>query len=184
MKRTRILGLSAAIAFLAASPLHAQTTPPKQTTGSAPTSQASRTDQHFLTEAIQADLAEVQIGKLAQQKGDNDQVKQYGQMLEQDHGQHLQQAQQIASQIGVTAPTEPSAAQKATYDKLNKLSGASFDKQFALAMVRDHKEDVAKFQKMAKEKSPVGDLAGKTVPVLQKHLQSAEALTSAKSAKR
>jgi len=184
MNRTRILGLGAAAAFLAASSLHAQTSPPKQTTGSAPTSQTNRTDQRLLTDAIQADLAEVQIGKLAQQKGANDQVKQYGQMLEQDHGQHLQQAQQVASQIGVTPPTEPSAEQKAIYDKLSKLSGAGFDRQFAIAMVRDHKEDIAKFQKMAKEKSPVGDLAGKTVPVLQKHLQSAEALTSAKSAKR
>jgi putative membrane protein len=184
MNRTRILGLSAAIAFLAASPLNAQTKPPKQTTGSAPTSQPNRTDQRFLADAIQADLAEVQIGKLAQQKGDNDQVKQFGQMLEQDHGQHLQQAQQVAGQVGVTPPTEPSAQQKATYDKLSKLSGASFDKQFAVAMVKDHKEDIVKFQKMAREKSPVGDLAGKTVPVLQKHLQSAEALTSAKSTKR
>lgn len=185
-----MLGLGAALAaLLAASSVQAQTNPtpsgtPKQTTGSAPSGQASKTDQRFLAEAIQADLAEVQIGKLAQQKGDNAGVKQFGQMLEQDHGQHLQQAQQVASQIGVTPPTEPSAEQKAIYDKLSKLSGASFDRQFAIAMVKDHKEDVAKFQKMAKEKSPVGELAGKTVPTLQKHLQWAEALTSSKQSKK
>ncbi len=124
------------------------------------------------------------MGKLAQQKGEGADVKQFGQMLEQDHGQHLQQAQQLANQVGMTPPTEPSAGQKATYDKLNKLSGAAFDKQFAAAAIKDHKEDIAKFQKMAKEKNPVGELAGKTVPTLQKHLQTAEALSSPKQSKR
>src|SRR5262249_15386042 len=101
---------------------------PKQTTGSANT--LSRTDQQFMTKAIQGDLAEVQIGKLAQQKGESSDVKQFGQMLEQDHGQNLQQAQQVANQIGLTPPTQPSAEQKATYDRLNRLSGAGFDRQF------------------------------------------------------
>jgi len=188
MNRTSLMLGAAFAVILAASPVNAQTSQPqsstpKQTTGSAPSNQASKADQRFVTEAIQADLAEVQVGKLAQQKGDNDGVKQFGQMLEQDHSQHLQKAQQLASQIGVTAPTEPSSQQKSIYDKLSKLSGPSFDKQFAVAMVKDHKEDVAKFERKAKEKNPVGEFAGQSVPALQKHLQTAEELTSSKRSK-
>jgi putative membrane protein len=185
-----MLGIGVAVAtLLAGFSAVAQTAPqqpsssPKQTTGSAPAN-VSKADQHFVTEAIQADLAEMQIGKLAQQKGESADVKQYGQMLEQDHGQHLQQAQQVANQIGVTAPAEPSSQQKAIYDKLSKLSGPAFDRQFAMAMMKDHKEDVAKFLKMAKQKNAVGEFAGQTVPTLQKHLQSAEALTSSKPSKK
>lgn len=182
------LTLGAALAVLAASSVNAQTSQPqssapKQTTGSAPSNQASKADQRFVTEAIQADLAEVQVGKLAQQKGDNDGVKQFGQMLEQDHSQHLQQAQQLARQIGVAAPTEPSGQQKAVYDKLSKLSGPAFDKQFATAMVKDHREDVAKFEKKAKEKNSVGEFSGQAVPTLQKHLKTAEELTSSGKSK-
>jgi len=185
-----MLALGAAVATILAVPgAQAQTSQPqpsasKQTTGSAPTGKVSRSDQRFLTEAIQGDMAEVQVGKLAQQKSDNADVKQFGQMLEQDHGQHLDQAKQVASQVGVTPPSEPSAEQKAVYDKLNKLSGTAFDKQFAAAMVKDHKEDIAKFKKAAKEKNPVGEFADKTVPTLEKHLQTAEALTSSKQSKR
>ena len=145
---------------------------------------ASAAGQRFVTGAVQADMAEVEIGKLPQQNGSSADVKSFGQMLEQDHGKHLQQAQQLASQVGVTPPSAPSAEQTATVDKLNKLSGAAFDKQFAAAMIKDHREDVAKFQKMAKQKNPVGEFAGQTVPTLQKHLQTAEALTSAKQSKR
>ena len=186
-KATLTLGTALAV-ILAASSVQAQTSQPQpsapnQTTGSAPGMQATKADQRFVAGAIQADLAEVQIGKLAQQKGDNDGVKQFGQMLEQDHSQHLQQAQQLANQIGVTPPTEPSSEQKSTYDKLSKLSGANFDKQFALAMVRDHREDVAKFEKQAKEKNAVGTFAGQTVPTLQKHLKTAEELTSSRQPK-
>ena len=189
MNRTTTLTLSAAFAaIVAASSAQAQTSQPQspapnQTTGSAPSNQVSKADQRFVTEAIQADLAEVQIGKLAQQKADNADAKQFGQMLEQDHSQHLQQAQHLASQIGLTAPTEPSTEQKSVYDKLSKLSGSSFDKQFAAAMVKDHREDVAKFEKKAKEKNSVGEFADQTVPTLQKHLKTAEALTSAKQSK-
>jgi len=186
MTRTTIFKLGTAIAMvIAAASVQAQTTQkqssaPKQTTGSAPTGQVSKADQRFLTEAMQADLAEVQVGKLAQQKGDSADVKQFGQMLEQDHSKHLQEAQRVASQVGVTPPTEPSAEQKTVYDKLSKLSGANFDKQFAAAMIKDHKEDVAKFRRKGQEKNPVGELAAQSVPTLEKHLQTAEGLTWAK----
>jgi putative membrane protein len=198
MSRTTILAMGVAVATILAGfsasaqtkqqptdrqPSNQQSTSQKQTPGSAP-SAISKSDQRFVTEAIQTDLAEVEIGKLAQQKSDNPDAKQFGQMLEQDHSQHLQQAKQLAQQIGVTPPSEPKPEQKAIYDKLSKLSGPSFDKQFAAAMVKAHKEDIVKFQKVAKEKPPVGEFASQTVPILQKHLQTAEALATTRQSKK
>jgi putative membrane protein len=136
----------------------------------------TQTEQRFLTEAIQGDLAEVNVGKLAQEKGQADDVKQFGQMLEQDHGDHLKQAQQMAGQMGVTAPTSPSAKQQAVHDKLEKLSGSAFDKEFKQAMVKDHQEDIAKYRKEAKGKGPLAQFAQQTVPTLEKHLKQAQAL--------
>jgi putative membrane protein len=134
----------------------------------------SKADQSFLKEAIQGDLAEVQMGQLAQQKGLGDDVKQFGQMLQQDHGQHLQQAQQMAQQNGMTAPNDPPAEAKKVHDKLSKMSGAQFDKTFAKDMVSDHKKDIAKYQKEAKGNGPLAQFAQQTLPVLQKHLQTAQ----------
>jgi putative membrane protein len=136
---------------------------------------ASKAEQHFLTEAMQGDMAEVQLGKLAQQKGQSEDVKQFGQMLEQDHSQHLQQAQQEAQQLGVTAPQQLDAKHKATYERMSKLTGAQFDKQFTKHEVADHKKDIAEYQKQAKSKGPLAQFAQQTVPVLQKHLQTAQA---------
>jgi putative membrane protein len=125
-----------------------------------------------MKEAIQGDLAEVKVGQLAQQKGESQDVKQFGQTLQQDHSQNLQQAQQLAQQDGMTPPTEPNAEQKKMYDKLSKLSGAQFDKAFAKDMVSDHKKDIAKFEKEAKKHGPVAQFA--QLPVLQKHLKMAQ----------
>jgi len=143
---------------------------------------ASKADQAFMKEAIQGDLAEVQMGQLAQEKGQSQEVKQFGKMLQQDHGQHLQQAQQMAQRIGVTPPTDPNAKQKAMHDKLSKMSGAQFDKAFAQDMVKDHKEDIAKYQKEAKSKGPLAEFAQQTVPVLQKHLKTAQSFQQAGAA--
>jgi putative membrane protein len=143
---------------------------------------SANADQQFITEAIQGDLAEVNMGKLAQQKGQSDRVKQYGQMLEQDHSEHLQKAQQIAGQDGLKAPSEPNAMQQSMYQKLNSMPADKFDAAFARDMVRDHEKDIAKYRKEASSGSPLADFAKQTVPVLQKHLQNAEALTSSRAA--
>jgi putative membrane protein len=145
-----------------------------------PTDAASRTrnsDQRFMTDAVQGDLSEVEMGKLAQEKGQSDNVKQFGKMLEQDHSEHLQKAQQIADKNGLKAPTEPSAMQQRAYQKLSGLSGSKFDAAFARDMVSDHEKDIGKYKKEASSSSDLADFAKQTVPVLQKHLQAAEALT-------
>jgi putative membrane protein len=148
--------------------------------GAAVAQPPSPTDAKFVMAAIQGDLSEVKMGQLAQQKGQSAETKQYGRMLERDHGAHLEKLTALAQQLGVTPPTEPTAKQKATYDELGKASPSNFDKQFAQAMVADHKEDIAKYQNQAKGSGPTADLAKETVPTLQTHLQHAEALAGKK----
>ena len=129
---------------------------------------AKSNDQHFMTEAIQGDLSEVKMGKLAQEKGQEDNVKEFGKMLEQDHSEHLQKAQQIADKNGLKAPTEPNAKQQRMYQKLSGLPGSKFDAAFARDMVNDHEMDISKYRKEASSNSDLADFAKETVPVLQK----------------
>jgi predicted outer membrane protein len=70
---------------------------------------AGRADQKFIEDAIQGNLAEVQMGQLAQQKGQSDEVKSYGEMLVTDHQANNEKAKQVANEIGVSPPNEPSA---------------------------------------------------------------------------
>ena len=51
----------------------------------AQTKQADKDSQKFIKAAIQGDIAEIDVGKLAQEKGQSDAVKQFGAMLVKDH---------------------------------------------------------------------------------------------------
>jgi putative membrane protein len=151
--------------------------------GSATTALAAdKAAQDFLTEAMQGNLAEQQIGKLAQDKGQSDGVKSFGQMLATDHGDANKRAREVASKVGVTPPTGPNKEQAAVYDKLSKLSGPAFDREFAKEMVEDHEKDIQKYQRAARNKNdPVGDYASQTLPTLETHLQTAKSLSSEKA---
>lgn len=139
----------------------------------AQTKQADKVSQKFISSAIQGDIAEVDVGKLAQEKGQSDAVKQYGAMLVKDHGEHQAKAEEVASQLGVTPPTGSGLGSKATYAKLKILSGASFDRSFAKTMVKDHQEDIKEYRKESSKSDAAGKLAKDTLPILQKHLQAA-----------
>jgi putative membrane protein len=184
------VGLAAAFAVIA-SAAQAQTPNTsrqmnrQQTTGApAQNKTTSKADEKFLTEAVQGDLAEVQMGQLAQQKGSSDSVKQFGATLEKDHGDHAKKVQQIGQQMGMNLPSEPSTKHKADYAKMSKRSGAEFDRMFAQHMVADHKTDISKYQAQAKKTGLVADLAKETVPVLQNHLKIAQSLTTQKQSER
>jgi putative membrane protein len=138
-----------------------------------------KASQKFLKEAMEGNLAEVQMGQLAQKNGTSDGVRAYGQMLEKDHSDANKKAAEAAKSIGVTPPSEPNSKQKADYDRMSKLSGAKFDGEFAKHMVADHKKDIKEYEKAAKKTDAAGTYANETLPTLRKHLDSAQSLSGA-----
>lgn len=143
---------------------------------------ADKAAQKFVKDAIEGNLTEISMGQMAQEKGQSDAVKSFGQQLQKDHSDSNQKAMALASQMGMTPPSEPSKKHKADADKLAKLSGDKFDKAFAKHMVADHKQDIKEFQKASKMKGDqaAADFANETLPVLQKHLETAQSLTKSK----
>jgi putative membrane protein len=133
--------------------------------------------QHFIKESIEGNLAEVKVGGLAEQKGASQGVKDFGAALVKDHGMANEKAKQVAQAMGVSPPDAPGMKQKAVYTELSALSGETFDKHFVKAMVKDHQEDIAKYEKEANSGSGAAAAYAKQVlPDLRKHLKMAEQL--------
>ena len=137
---------------------------------------ADATGDKFIKEAIQGNLAEVKVGQLAQEKGASQGVKDFGATLATDHQTANQSATQVAQQMNVTPPGKPGMKQEAVYKKLSMLSGEQFDRQFIKDMVKDHKEDIAKYQQEAQQGGPAGSYAKQILPKLREHLKMAEDL--------
>jgi putative membrane protein len=59
------------------------------------------------------------------------------------------------------------------------MSGTEFDKAFVDYMLLNHQKDIAEFEEKAGEGDrQVSQLAKKTLPMLQKHLQLAQTLSN------
>jgi putative membrane protein len=140
----------------------------------------AKSDTAFLTDAIQGNLAEISMGQLAQKNGGSDRVRSFGQMLVEDHSTANEKAKSLAQAQGVTLPTAPKPEAKTEFERLSKLNGDNFDKEFAKHMVADHKKDIAEFEAQAKGGDEVASFAKDTLPTLQKHLQTAQSLASGK----
>src|SRR5205085_6568020 len=106
-----------------------------------PSGKVSADDKNFMKEAMEGDMAEIQLAQLAQQKASSDQVKQFAQRMIDDHTKLDAQMKPMAQQFGVDAPTELSVKHKAVQTKLQTLSGDKFDEEYVKAMVSDHRED-------------------------------------------
>ena len=134
-------------------------------------------DRAFAEKAAAGGAAEVEAGKAAEQRASHDKVKQFGARMVQDHGKANDELKQIAAGKGLQLPSAPDAHNQQQMARMQKLSGAEFDRAYMDHMVKDHKQDVAEFKKQADSgKDPqIKAFAAKTLPTLQEHLKLAEA---------
>jgi putative membrane protein len=126
-------------------------------------------------------MAEVQLGQLAQDKAVSDEVKQFGARMVQDHGKSNDELKQVASSKGIQLPTGPDKKHVQNMQKLQKLSGAEFDREYMKHIVDDHKKDVSEFHKQSKSANDpeIRNFAAKTLPTLQQHLKLAQSVNDA-----
>ncbi len=149
------------------------TTNTNRTASPSPARSATLTesDRNFLMEAAQGGMAEVELGRLASQKAQNPEVKRFGERMVTDHSKANDELKQLATQKGVTLPTDLGAEQKQEMDRLSKLSGAAFDREYMKLMVEDHDKDVKAFQDEANRATDpdVRSFASKILPIITEH---------------
>ncbi len=130
-------------------------------------------DKAFVSKAISGNYNEIDASKMALQKSQNDQVKQYAQKMIDDHQKMLDDLHALAGQENVKFKDEPTADGKKMAKKLDGLNGSEFDKAYVNGMVKDHKEDVRDFTAEINtgKDQPTKDAAQKSLPIIQDHLQ-------------
>jgi putative membrane protein len=130
----------------------------------------------FMKEAAQGGLAEIEMGKLAQEKSKNPEIKKFGQMMVTDHTAAGNDLKALAAKKNVTLPSD-TGSHKSMIDSLSKETDG-FDKAYVNGMVSDHESDLKAFKSQADSASDpdVKAFAAKVVPVIQKHLDAIKAI--------
>ncbi|MFT2007047.1 DUF4142 domain-containing protein [Pontibacter sp. 13R65] len=132
----------------------------------------------FMTRAASDGKFEVEAGKLAQQKGQNAEVKKLGGQMVTDHEKANTELKALAQKKNITLPDSMSREHMDKLQSLREKNGAEFDEEYVGAMVDAHDKAVTLFEDAAEglEDAEVKAFASKTLPVLQQHHEHAKRL--------
>ena len=139
-------------------------------------------DKKFMQDAAQGGIAEVQLGKLALQKG-SPEVKTFAQKMVDDHTAINADISSVADSLGVMLPKKMNKDDQAEYDKLAKLSGNDFDTEYILAMSKAHRADFREFrmESMAAADPTLQTEVSKAATIIREHLMMLTELAKAKN---
>ncbi len=132
-------------------------------------------DPTFLMTAASSNMMEIELGRLAAQKGAHAEVKKFGQMMVDHHTKATQELKTVAGQVNTQLPTAMMPIHKEVVDRLAAKSGKEFDEDYMDAMETAHKTDIAMFEMKSKnaENATIKAFATKSLPMLRSHLEQA-----------
>lgn len=134
-------------------------------------------ERSFIIKAAADGLYEVEAARLAEQKASDQSVKALASTLVSHHTEANNELMQLASSKGVTLPTALPRANQNELDRLSKLSGSAFDREFLRQLgIAAHQADIRVFQNGSRTaKDPeLKAWIDKTLPILRDHLAQAQ----------
>jgi putative membrane protein len=138
-------------------------------------------DESFFKHAAEGGMAEVNDGKLAQDKGSSQAVKDFGAMMVKDHSAANDKLQALAATQDIKLPSSPSLTQMASAKELKMKSGDSFDKSYIKGQIKAHQDTIALFQKeiASGKDASAQQFASATLPTIQMHLTKINQIAAA-----
>lgn len=136
----------------------------------------------FVKRAAIGNMFEIQSSQLAEQKSQNDQVRQFAQRMIEDHTAADDRMKSLVQNMqGVTAPTSLDQPHQQMMQTLQSASGAGFDRAYVQMQVTAHRDAVNLFDRYAQngDNQQLKQFAQQTVPTLRDHLQSIEQIQRA-----
>ncbi|MBP4139032.1 DUF4142 domain-containing protein [Flavobacterium geliluteum] len=138
----------------------------------------TKNDSEFLVDIAEVNLAEIEIGKLAQIKSTNSEVKKFGKMLVDEHTKAATEVSALADAKNITLPVAITEDGKEEYNQLNEKSGTDFDKKFADMMIDGHQKAIDKLRKASEDATDqdVKLWASNSIAGMTAHLEHAKML--------
>lgn len=138
-------------------------------------------DQAFVRTILESDATEVQLGQLAQQKSQSEDVKQFGQKMIENRKRLDDQLAPLAKELDVSEPKGPSKKDKQEIAKLQALTGPQFDQEYIRVVEKGHEKDVKNFKSEAQSAQDpnVQRAAQLDAPVIEQHLQAIQQIAQA-----
>jgi putative membrane protein len=133
-------------------------------------------DRSFISSAAEANLAEIDIAEMVDQKSTDPAVKDFANRMVTDHTQASQKLASVAEMNGIKLPTEASATERKQKSELERLSGAQLNDAYLRDELQGHKETISAFESEIErgQNQEAKNYAEQTLPTLQDHIRIAE----------
>ena len=137
-------------------------------------------DQDFMGTAAQGHMSEIFMARVATLKSDNNDVKDYANMIEKDHNAALKDIVQLMKEKRVSRPPAVDDQTKQHISTLNDLKGPEFDREFVNMMVSGHEQAIEMYQsELSTVQNPdLKDYIEGLMPKLEMHLEKGQQLQS------
>ena len=142
------------------------------------TNDLSTQDQTFTAQASMSNNAEIQMGTLALTKAQDDAVRDFAQKMITDHTTAQAQLASVISGLEINLSDSLGAANTATLQMLNGLSGHDFDTAYIGSQQRAHQTAISNFQTEVNSgnQQQLKSYASDLLPKLQMHLTMADSV--------
>ena len=139
--------------------------------------EAKSANEAFVRAADQINLADMKLGKVAEENAKSDVIKKFGAQAVTDHSLMNKELRKIATKQGIALTEKLDPKHQELLDDLSKLKEVAFDKAYTKDMVADHEKAIALFENEVKtgRDADVKAWAEKCLPTLREHLKSAQA---------
>ncbi|WP_414476004.1 DUF4142 domain-containing protein [Microvirga sp. M2] len=140
--------------------------------------QTNQQDRLFVDQASIGGMVEVEFGRMAERKSQNDAVKDFARHMVQDHMKANDQLADLAKQSGVPRAGSLDDEHRAVQMNLEKLSGHPFDLAYVDGQVQDHQKtaQLLEWEIGSGEEMALKQFASETLPIILHHLQMAQDL--------
>jgi putative membrane protein len=142
---------------------------------------APRGVERFAHDVVAGNTAEIELGRMAQRKAANPEVKQFAEMMVRDHTAGREGFKQLLSQHNMPVEETLDEKHRDLSEELGQLNGAAFDHRYVEAMVEGHQQMEDLLEGRANEtpnngplENAVNQWAAKTLPTVKKHLKMAQ----------
>lgn len=159
------------------------TTSPSQTAPRAEQSGASSintVDRQFATKAAQSDMTEIQTSQLALRKSKNPQVLSYAREMIQAHTDSSNKLKPIVARLNLAMPESLGSENQALVNRLSRLSGTQFDREYTAGQAQGHAKTQAAYQtELQQGQDPdLKAFASEILPVVTMHLEMVQKMTA------
>jgi predicted outer membrane protein len=146
MKHIAILAVAAVTTFGIGCTDRRANTADNPAVGTAGRTDVSRGDLDFVNDLTIANMAEIELGRMASERAANADVKRFGQMMVDDHTAAGTKLKPIATEHNIPMPTALDDKHRDLRERLAKLQGAEFDREYMKAMISGHEDVVDKLE--------------------------------------